>query len=325
MSALLEVRDLAAHFFLDEGVLKAVDGVSFDVEAGETVALVGESGCGKTIVALSLLGVVPSPGRVVGGSMRFDGVDIARATPAALRRVRGAGIGIVFQEPGAALNPVHTVGRQIADMIQLHRGLTRREADAEAVRWLGEMGIPEPEKRVKAYPHQLSGGMRQRATIAVAVSARPRLLIADEPTTALDVTIQQEILELLARLQRDFKMSLLIITHDIGVVEQMARRVLVMYAGKLVEVGDAERVFRDPRHPYTQGLLRSVPRLGGGRKTPLVGIPGVVPDLLALPPGCSFLPRCPLGDPACAVAFPSLDPVGGRLCACYKVSATVTT
>ena len=319
MSALLEVRDLAAHFFLDEGVLKAVDGVSFDVEAGETVALVGESGCGKTIVALSLLGVVPSPGRVVGGSMRFEGVDIAQATAAELRRVRGAGIGIVFQEPGAALNPVHTVGRQIADMVQLHRGLTRREADAEAVRWLGEMGIPEPEKRVKAYPHELSGGMRQRATIAVAVSARPRLLIADEPTTALDVTIQQEILELLARLQRDFKMSLLIITHDIGVVEQVARRVLVMYAGKLVEVGDAERVFRDPRHPYTQGLLRSVPRLGGGRKTPLVGIPGVVPDLLALPPGCSFLSRCPLGDPACAVAFPPLEPVAGRLCACYKV------
>ena len=319
MSALLEVRDLAAHFFLDEGVLKAVDGVSFDVEAGETVALVGESGCGKTIVALSLLGVVPSPGRVVGGSMRFEGVDIARATPAELRRVRGAGIGIVFQEPGAALNPVHTVGRQIADMVQLHRGLTRREADAEAVRWLGEMGIPEPEKRVKAYPHELSGGMRQRATIAVAVSARPRLLIADEPTTALDVTIQQDILELLGRLQRDFKMSLLIITHDIGVVEQMARRVLVMYAGKLVEVGDAERVFRDPRHPYTQGLLRSVPRLGGGRKTPLVGIPGVVPDLLALPPGCSFLSRCPLGDSACAVAFPPLEPVAGRRCACYKV------
>ena len=319
MSALLEVRDLAAHFFLDEGVLKAVDGVSFDVEAGETIALVGESGCGKTIVALSLLGVVPSPGRVVGGNMRFEGVDIARATPAELRRVRGAGIGIVFQEPGAALNPVHTVGRQIADMVQLHRGLTRRAADAEAVRWLGEMGIPEPEKRVKAYPHELSGGMRQRATIAVAVSARPRLLIADEPTTALDVTIQQEILELLARLQRDFKMSLLIITHDIGVVEQVARRVLVMYAGRLVEVGDAERVFRDPRHPYTQGLLRSVPRLGGGRKTPLVGIPGVVPDLLALPPGCSFLSRCPLGNSACAVAFPPLEPVAGRLCACYKV------
>jgi len=322
---LLEVRDLAAYFFLDEGVLKAVDGLSFDVDAGETVALVGESGCGKTIVALSLLGVVPSPGRVVGGSVRFDGVDVVRASPAELRRVRGAGIGIVFQEPGAALNPVHTVGRQIADVVQLHRGLTRREADAEAVRLLGEMEIPEPEKRAKAYPHELSGGMRQRATIAVAVSARPRLLIADEPTTALDVTIQREILDLLARLQRDFGMSLLIITHDIGVVEEIARRVMVMYAGKLVEVGDAERVFRDPRHPYTQGLLRSVPRLGSGRKTPLVGIPGVVPDLLALPPGCSFHPRCPLGDASCTAAFPPLDPVAGRLCACYKVHDGITT
>ena len=322
---LLEVRDHAAYFFLDEGVLKAVDGLSFDVDAGETVALVGESGCGKTIVALSLLGVVPSPGRVVGGSVRFDGVDVVRASPAELRRVRGAGIGIVFQEPGAALNPVHTVGRQIADVVQLHRGLTRREADAEAVRLLGEMEIPEPEKRAKAYPHELSGGMRQRATIAVAVSARPRLLIADEPTTALDVTIQREILDLLGRLQREFGMALLIITHDIGVVEELARRVMVMYAGKLVEMGDAERVFRDPRHPYTQGLLGSVPRLGSGRKTPLVGIPGVVPDLLALPPGCSFHPRCPLGDGSCTAAFPPLDPVAGRLCACYKAHDVVTT
>ena len=316
---LLQVQNLAAYFFLDEGVLKAVDGLSFDIDAGETVALVVESGCGKTIVALSLLGVVPSPGRVVGGAIRFDGVDVVRASPAELRRVRGAGIGIVFQEPGAALNPVHTVGRQIADVVQLHRGLTRHEADAEAVRLLGEMEIPEPEKRAKAYPHQLSGGMRQRATIAVAVSARPRLLIADEPTTALDVTTQREILELLARLQREFGMSLLIITHDIGVVEEMAKRVMVMYAGKLVEVGNAERVFGDPKHPYTQGLLRSVPRLGTGRKAPLEGIPGVVPDLLTLPPGCSFHQRCPLGDAACTAAFPPLDPVAGRLCACYKV------
>ncbi len=321
---LLQVRDLAAYFFLDEGVLKAVDGLSFDVDAGETVALVGESGCGKTIVALSLLGVVPAPGRVVGGSVRFDGVDVVRASPAELRRVRGAGIGIVFQEPGAALNPVHTVGRQIADVVQLHRGLSRREADAEAVRLLGEMEIPEPEKRAKAYPHELSGGMRQRATIAIAVSARPRLLIADEPTTALDVTIQREILELLAHLQQDFGMSLLIITHDIGVVEEMARRVMVMYAGKLVEVGEAERVFREPKHPYTQGLLRSVPRLGSGRKAPLEGIPGVVPDLLALPPGCSFHPRCPLGDASCTFEFPPLESVAGRLCACYKVHDVVT-
>lgn len=316
---LLEVRDLTTSFFLDEGVLRAVDGVSFDVDAGETVALVGESGCGKTIVALSLLRVVPSPGRIVRGRVRFDGVDVLAAGPAELRRVRGAGIGIVFQEPGAALNPVYTVGEQIAEVTRLHRGLARREAEAEAVRLLGEMGIPEPDQRARAYPHELSGGMRQRATIAVAVSARPKLLIADEPTTALDATVQREILELLKRLQHEYHMALLIITHDMGVVEETAQRVMVMYTGKLVEQGDAEELLRDPKHPYTRGLLGSALRLGAGRKAPLQGIPGVVPDLLDLPPGCSFHPRCPFGDASCTAAFPPLDPVAGRLCACYKV------
>ena len=322
---LLEVRDLAAYFFLDEGVLKAVDGLSFDLDAGETLALVGESGCGKTIVALALLGIVPSPGRVVRGSIRFDGVELIGANSAVLRRARGAGIGIVFQEPGTALNPVMTIGRQIADVVRLHRGLNKHDANAEAVRLLGEMGIPEPEKRAKSYPHELSGGMRQRATIAIAVSARPMLLIADEPTTALDVTIQAEILDLLAQLKRDFGMALLIISHDIGVVESLADRVMVMYAGKLFEAGAADVVFGEPRHPYTTALMGAVPRLGVNRHTPLVGIPGAVPDLLALPPGCSFHPRCTLGDASCTSAFPPLEVVAGRLCACYKVHDVVTT
>lgn len=317
---LLEVRDLASYYFLDEGVLKAVDGVSFDMDAGETVALVGESGCGKTVVALSLLDVVPSPGRIVRGSVRFEGTDVLQASPSAKRRIRGGGIGIVFQEPGAALNPVHTVGRQIADVVQLHRGLTRHEADAEAVRLLGVMGIPAPEKRVNAYPHELSGGMRQRATIAVAVSARPRLLVADEPTTALDVTVQDEILDLLSHLRETRQMALLLITHDIGVVERIARRVMVMYTGKLVEVGAARELFHDPRHPYTRGLLRSALKLGAGKETPLAGIPGAVPDLLALPEGCTFHPRCPIAEDGCTAAFPPLEPVAdGRRCACYKV------
>ena len=321
---LLEVRDLAASFFLDEGELKAVDGVSFELDIGETLALVGESGCGKTIVALALLGIVPSPGRVIGGSIRFDGIELVGADSADLRRARGKGMGIVFQEPGAALNPVMTVGRQISDVVQFHRGLSRHDADADAVRLLGLMGIAEPEKRAKAYPHELSGGMRQRATIAIAVSARPKLLIADEPTTALDVTIQAEILDLIAQLQRDFGMALLIISHDIGVVEALADRVMVMYAGKLCEAGSADAVFGDPRHPYTKALLGAVPRLGVGRDTPLIGIPGAVPDLLALPPGCSFQPRCALGDASCTVEFPPLRTIAGRRCACYKVADALT-
>lgn len=316
---LLEVKDLATYFFLDEGVLKAVDGVSFGIEPGETVALVGESGCGKTIVALSIMHLVPSPGRIVGGEIRFEGRDLLKAHPEELRRVRGRSIGLVFQEPGAALNPVLTIGSQIADVVELHRGVTRHDAEKVAVRLLGEMGIPEPEKRAKSYPHELSGGMRQRATIAIAISVEPRLLIADEPTTALDVTIQAEILELLKSLQRRRDMAILIITHDIGVVQAVAQRVLVMYTGKLMETGGRAQVFEEPRHPYTQGLLRSALRLGAGKGAPLTGIPGAVPDLLALPEGCTFHPRCPIGDEQCTGEFPPLVWMGfGRSCACYK-------
>jgi oligopeptide/dipeptide ABC transporter ATP-binding protein len=323
VSTLLEVRNLTTHFFLDEGVLRAVDGVSFDVAAGEAVAIVGESGCGKTIVALSLLGLVPPPARIIRGTVRFEGRDLLAAAPEDLRRIRGSGIGMVFQEPSAALNPVHPVGRQIADVVRLHRGLSARDAEREAVRLLDEMGIPDASERAKAYPHELSGGMQQRATIAIAVSARPRLLIADEPTTALDATVRMEILTLLRRLREEHGMALLIITHDFGVVERVADRVLVMYTGRIVETGPREELMRFARHPYTRGLLASRLHLGSGSRGPLQGIPGTVPDLLALPPGCTFHPRCTLGDAGCTTDFPPLEPVGpARLCACYKVHGT---
>ncbi len=316
---LLEVRDLHSYFFLDEGDLRAVNGVSFTVDLGETVALVGESGCGKTIVALSLLNLIQPPGRVVSGQILFDGKDVRRMSPEELRRIRGGGIGMIFQEPSAALNPVHSVGRQIADVVALHQRLGGGAAWREAVRLLAEVGIPEPEKRARAYPFELSGGMQQRALIAVALAGQPKLLIADEPTTALDLTVQAEILELLARLQEQYRMAILIITHDIGVVAEVAQRVMVMYAGRLVEVADAADLFRDPRHPYSSGLLSAFPRLGCGRDEPLRGIPGAVPDFLDLPSGCTFHPRCALADEECAAIFPPMADVGyRRRSACHK-------
>lgn len=317
---LLKVENLVSYFFLDEGVLKAVDDVSFQIGENETVALVGESGCGKTIVALSLLNLVPSPGRIVSGRILFNGEDLVQASAERLRRIRGGGIGMVFQEPGAALNPVYTIGHQIAEVLRLHRGLVKHEAELETVRLLGEIGIPEPEKRAKTYPFELSGGMRQRAVIAIAICGRPKLLIADEPTTALDVTVQADILDLLRYLQAEYNMAILLITHDIGVVAEMAQRVMVMYTGKIFEVARTNDLFREPKHPYTKGLLNSVPQLGAGRKEPLQGIPGAVPDFLDLPSGCTFHPRCPIGDRSCWSEFPPLrDGANGRKCACYKV------
>lgn len=316
---LLDIRRLRTTFFLDEGELRAVDDVSFEIAEGETVALVGESGCGKTIVALSILDLVPPPGRVADGKVVFRGEDLRRLDRERLRRVRGAQIGMVFQEPGAALNPVYPVGTQIAEVLELHRGLSREAARREAVRALGDVGIPEPEKRAKAYPFELSGGMRQRAVIAIATCTHPGLLIADEPTTALDVTVQAEILDLLADLQARYRMAILLITHDLGVVADVAERMMVMYTGKLVETGPTEALFGDPRHPYTRGLLAAMPRLGAGKEEPLRGIPGSVPDLLRLPDGCTFHPRCPLADEGCLEAFPPLERRDtGREVACYK-------
>jgi oligopeptide/dipeptide ABC transporter ATP-binding protein len=319
---LLRVEDLAATFFLDEGELRAVDGVTFEIDEGEIVGLVGESGCGKTIVALSILDLVPSPGRIVGGRILFGGDDLRRVTPEALRRVRGGGIGMVFQEPGSALNPVFPIGRQISEVLQVHRGMTRHEADREAILAIGGVGIPDPEARARAYPFELSGGMRQRAVIAIATCTRPRLLIADEPTTALDVTVQAEILDLLRDLRHRHGMAILLITHDLGVVAETAERLLVMYTGKLFETGPTDRVFETPYHPYTTGLLGAVSHLGAGRGEPLEGIPGAVPDLLQLPSGCTFHPRCGLADEECTDVFPPLREMGpGRTCACYKVTS----
>lgn len=318
---LLEVRNLRSHFVLDEGVLKAVDDLSFDIHEKETVALVGESGCGKTIVALSILDLIPSPGRIVSGQIILEGEDLRTMSAEQMRRVRGRKIGLVFQEPAAALNPVHTVGSQISDVLRLHRALTRREAGKEAIQLLGDVGIADPEKRAKAYPFELSGGMQQRVLIATAIAGRPKLLIADEPTTALDPTVQAEILDLLRHLQDEHGMALLLITHDIGVVAEMADRVMVMYTGRIVESGDVQTIFRDARHPYARGLLASAPHLGAGRDDPLRGIPGTVPDFLALPRGCTFHPRCHMATPECASSIPLLvDIAPGHQCACINLS-----
>jgi len=317
---LLSVQNLASYFYLDEGVLRAVDRVSFEIGENETVALVGESGCGKTIIALSILKLIPPPGKIVAGSVLLEGEDILSMSRDRLRQIRAKEIGIVFQEPGSALNPVYTVGHQIAEVLRLNRNLSRREADSTAINLLGDVGIPEPERRAKSYSFELSGGMRQRAAIAMATSAPPKLLIADEPTTALDVTVQAEILDLLRDLQQRYKMAILLITHDLAVVAEMAKRVIVMYTGKVMEVGNVEEIFEAPQHPYTKGLLASVLRLGSGRNSPLRGIPGSVPDFLSLPSGCTFHPRCSVGDHACTSEFPPLRQISSaRMCACYKV------
>ena len=297
--ALIEVKGLKTRFFTDEGVVNSVDGADFLIRRGKTLCLVGESGCGKSVTARSILRIVDRPGRIVEGEIRFhresgEVVDLARLDPKgpAMRSIRGKDIAMVFQEPMASLSPVHTIGNQIMEAVQLHFGATEGEARDRAVELLGEVGIPRPESRLDAYVFQLSGGMRQRAMIAMALSCRPTLLIADEPTTALDVTTQANILELLVELQGELGMAMLFITHDLGVVAEMADDVAVMYLGKIVERGDVDAIFHDPRHPYTRSLLRSIPTLGGGADTLLESIPGMVPHPFARPEGCGFHPRC---------------------------------
>jgi len=317
---LLSVRNLCSSFFLDEGELKAVDRVSFDIRGGETVALVGESGCGKSVVAVSLIRLLAPPGQVKSGEILYNNRDLMKMTPDQLRKVRGREIGMIYQDPGATLNPVYTIGSQIAEVLVLHRNMTQAEAEWEAVHLLGEMGIPEPEKRARSYPHELSGGMQQRALIAIAAGPRPRILIADEPTTALDLTVQAEILDLFGYLKDQYQMATLLISHDIAMVADVADRIMVMYAGRLVEMGRTRDLFEDPRHPYTKALLAAVPRLGDGPDRPLKSIPGRVPDLLDLPGGCSFHPRCPLMDEGCTTVPPRMiDIPYGRACACYKM------
>jgi peptide/nickel transport system ATP-binding protein len=316
---LLEIRGLKTHFATDDGMVHAVDGVDLTIDRGETLGVVGESGCGKTVTALSVLKLVAMPpGRIVGGEILWQGQDLVSWGKNEMRRIRSREIGIVFQEPMTSLNPVYTVGEQIAEVIRLHEGLGRRAARDKVVEMLRLVHIPNPERRVRDYPHQFSGGMRQRVMIAMALSCNPKLLIADEPTTALDVTIQAQILELLVEMKSRLGMAVMLITHAMGVVAETAQRVAVMYAGKVVEEAPVGELFARPRHPYTQGLIRSIPRLDrAGRKVRLEAIPGVVPSLLDPAPGCRFAPRCRFAMVACTRATPDLREIGpGHKVAC---------
>jgi peptide/nickel transport system ATP-binding protein len=321
---LLEIYGLKTHFATESGVVRAVDGVDLTVGPGETLGLVGESGCGKTVTALSVLKLIPTPpGHIVGGEIRWQGRDLVPLAGAALRRIRGKEIGIIFQEPMTALNPVYTVGAQIAESMRRHDRLGRRAARDKAIEMLRLVHIPNPERRVRDYPHQFSGGMRQRVMIAMALACNPKLLIADEPTTALDVTIQAQILELLAEMKARLGMAVVLITHAMGVVAETAERVAVMYAGKVVEEAPVGELFARPRHPYTEGLLRAIPRGGGADDRPdshrarLGAIPGSVPDLSNPPPGCRFAPRCRFVHAACTAAAPPLREVApGHKVAC---------
>jgi peptide/nickel transport system ATP-binding protein len=319
--ALLEVEHLQTHFRTPDGVNRAVDGVSFHVDEGETLAIVGESGCGKSVTANSILRLIPEPPGRIAGSIRFQGTDLLELSDRAMRDIRGNDISMIFQEPMTSLNPVLTVGRQLGETLRLHQGLDKRAAEARAVEMLALVGIPEPRRRVREYPHQMSGGMRQRVMIAMALACTPKLLIADEPTTALDVTIQAQILELMADLKRKVGAAIVLITHDLGVVAEVAERVMVMYAGRKVEEAPVGKLFRSPRHPYTQGLLGAVPKLGSsldGVETKLAEIPGVVPSLKERIPGCVFAGRCRLATDLCREIAPALETKApGHVAACH--------
>ena len=316
---LLEVRNLSTYFFQEDNTVRAVDDVSYDLEEGETLALVGESGCGKSVSALSIMQLVPDPpGRIVNGEVLFQDLDLARLSEQQMRQVRGKEIAMIFQEPMTSLNPVLTIGRQLTEALEIHMGMTSGEARNRAMELLDMVGIPDAAQRLKSYPHQFSGGMRQRVMIAMALSCNPKLLIADEPTTALDVTIQAQILELIQRLCRELGTAVILITHNLGVVARYARRVNVMYAGKIIERGSARDIYYEPAHPYTLGLLGSVPRLDVTRRDRLEAIEGLPPDLGLLPKGCSYYPRCPFRMERCLEEIPPLEPVAdGHLAACW--------
>jgi len=320
---LLSVRDLRTWFYTDQGVARAVDGVSFDVHPGETLGIVGESGCGKTVTSLSILQLLPQPPAKIeaGSSIRFAGDELVGVGEKRMRALRGNDIAMIFQEPMSSLNPVYTVGDQIGEALRLHRRMDRKAARTESVRLLAEVGIPEPDRRVDEYPHQLSGGMRQRVMIAMALSCEPKLLIADEPTTALDVTIQAQILELLAALRAKHSMAVLLITHDLGVVAEVCDRVVVMYAGQVVETGTVYEIFADPQHPYTRGLLASLPSVDDPGQR-LVSIPGTVPNPTAWPAGCRFRDRCSRSGEGCDAAQHLVTlPGEGRAARCWRAGA----
>jgi peptide/nickel transport system ATP-binding protein len=319
---LLDVKGLKTYFFTDEGVVRAVDGIDLHIEKGETLGVVGESGCGKSVTALSIMRLIPQPpGRIVEGEIRYGGVNLVDLPAGRMRKIRGKEISMIFQEPMTSLNPVFTVGEQIAEALRLHEGLGRREAMERTVQMLKLVHIPNAERRVKEYPHQLSGGMRQRIMIAMALSCNPKLLIADEPTTALDVTIQAQILELLNELKSKLKMAVMLITHDMGVIAETAQRVVVMYAAKVAEEAPVGELFKEPLHPYTQGLLRSIPRidLAAIERRRLETIPGTVPTLKGdIAPGCRFAPRCPFVKGVCTEKDPVIKEVKpGHKVACW--------
>jgi oligopeptide/dipeptide ABC transporter ATP-binding protein len=319
----LEVKNLQAVFFTNSGLFRAVDNLSFNVRRGDTLAIVGESGCGKSVSALSIMRLVPDPpGRVVGGEVRLEGTDLLALDDEKMRAIRGNRISMIFQEPMTSLNPVMRIGDQITEAVRLHQPLSAKQAWGQAVEMLRLVRIPEPARRAQEYPHQLSGGMRQRAMIAMALACRPALLIADEPTTALDVTIQAQILALILDLQKELGTGLILITHDLGVVAQTAQRVIVMYAGRKVEEADVDSLFAAPRHPYTRGLMASIPALplrGAKVSARLAEIPGTVPSLVRLPPGCTFAPRCPLATERCRAEYPPLEKFGGNhFAACWR-------
>ncbi len=319
--ALLEVQNLQTHFRTPEGINRAVDGVSFHVDEGETLAIVGESGCGKSVTAMSLMRLIPEPPGKIAGSVRFQGKDLLQLSESEMRAIRGNDISMIFQEPMTSLNPVLTVGRQIGETLRMHQGLDKQAALARAIEMLILVGIPEPARRVREYPHQLSGGMRQRVMIAMALACNPKLLIADEPTTALDVTIQAQILQLMLDLKRRVGAAIVLITHDLGVVAEIAERVMVMYAGRKVEEAKVADLFRAPRHPYTQGLLAAVPKLGAsvaGKATRLAEIPGVVPNLKQRIVGCVFANRCTFTQDICRQVAPALEEkAAGHVAACH--------
>lgn len=322
MTNLLSIRDLQTHFRTEDGVVKAVDGVSFDLAEGETLGIVGESGSGKSVTCLSLLRLVPSPPAFFpGGEVRFDDRDLLKLSEAEMEKIRGDKVAMIFQDPMTSLNPYLTVERQLTEVLEVHRDLSRAEARSLCIEMLGKVGIPSPDKRIDQYPHEYSGGMRQRVMIAMALLCNPRLLIADEPTTALDVTIQAQILELISELKRDLNMGVILITHDLGVVAGTTDRIAVMYAGRIVEYGQTDDVFENPRHPYTRGLLQSVPRLDQ-QDAELTAIPGLPPDLSALPGGCPFHPRCELANDRCRSDYPDVvNFQHGHWAACWEAEA----
>ncbi|WP_204519350.1 ABC transporter ATP-binding protein [Brevibacillus fulvus] len=303
---LLQVNNLQTHFHTEDGTVPSVNGVSFTVNSGETLAIVGESGCGKSVTSLSIMGLVAEPGKIVGGEILFEGQDLLKLNKREMRKLRGNKISMIFQEPMTSLNPIFTIGNQIGEVLRLHEGLNKQQARERSIEMLKLVGIPRAEKVVENYPHQLSGGMRQRVMIAMALACNPRLLIADEPTTALDVTIQAQILELMNKLSKERETGVILITHDLGVVAEMADRVVVMYAGQVVEEAGVYELFSSPKHPYTKGLLQSLPKLDEQREE-LDSIEGTVPNPLDMPTGCAFHPRCPLADSRCMTAKPALE------------------